>query len=37
MVSVVYILGSGHSGSTLLDLILGAHPGFSSSGEVAKL
>lgn len=34
---VVYILGSGHSGSTLLDLLLGAHPQIWSCGELQSL
>ncbi len=31
---IVYILGSGHSGSTLLDLMLGSHPSIESVGEL---
>jgi hypothetical protein len=31
---VVYILGAGHSGSTLLALLLGAHPEICTVGEV---
>jgi hypothetical protein len=32
----VYIVGSGHSGSTLLDLILGAHSAAFSLGEIDR-
>ncbi len=32
---IIYILGSGHSGSTLLDMSLGTHPKVFSAGEVA--
>jgi len=35
-VKVVYIMGSGRSGSTLLDLTLGSLPGFVSTGELAN-
>ncbi len=31
---VIYILGTAHSGSTLLDLILGSHPSVVSTGEL---
>jgi hypothetical protein len=34
---VIFILGSGHSGSTLLDLMLGAHKLAFSAGELSKL
>lgn len=34
---VIYILGSGHSGSTLLDLLLGTHPQILSCGELDNL
>jgi len=34
---VVYIAGTAHSGSTLLDLMLNAHPKIISVGEVLKL
>ena len=34
---VVYILGSGHSGSTLLDLLLGTHPQILSCGELLSV
>ncbi|ADI74110.1 hypothetical protein Metev_1241 [Methanohalobium evestigatum Z-7303] len=30
---VIYIMGSGHTGSTLLDLCIGAHPKIQSCGE----
>jgi len=33
----VYIAGRGHSGSTLLELLLGAHPAIASMGELEKL
>jgi Sulfotransferase family len=34
---VIYIAGTSHSGSTLLDLMLNAHPDIISVGELAKL
>ena len=34
---VIYIAGTSHSGSTLLDLMLNAHPAIFASGEVLKL
>jgi len=34
--TVVYICASGHSGSTLLDLLLGSHPLVTSLGEVGQ-
>ena len=34
---VIYIAGAAHSGSTLLDLMLNAHPDIVSVGEVLKL
>ena len=34
---VIYIAGTSHSGSTLLDLMLNAHPEIVSLGEVANL
>lgn len=34
---VIYIMGSGHSGSTLLDIILGNHPDIVSVGELTYL
>ena len=33
----VFICAAGHSGSTLLDLLLGAHPGGMSVGEITQL
>ncbi len=36
-VSVVYIAGSSHSGSTLLDLLLGSHSAIESVGEAKKI
>ena len=33
-IKLIYILGSGHSGSTLLDLILGSHSQVESVGEI---
>lgn len=35
--NVLYVMGSGHSGSTLLDMMLGEIPGFLSCGEVHVL
>jgi hypothetical protein len=34
---VIYIAGTSHSGSTLLDLMLNAHPAIIAAGEVLKL
>jgi hypothetical protein len=34
---IIYIMGSGHSGSTLLDIILGNHPDVVSVGELTYL
>jgi hypothetical protein len=34
---VIYIVGASHSGSTLLDMMLNAHPQIISVGEVLKL
>jgi len=34
---LLYICGAGHSGSTLLDLLLGEHPSIVSVGEVSML
>jgi hypothetical protein len=34
---LVYVAGLGHSGSTLLDLLLGAHPAIISPGELERL
>lgn len=36
-VPLLYIAGSSHSGSTLLDLLLGSHPGIESVGEAKKV
>ncbi|MBM7622957.1 sulfotransferase [Sporohalobacter salinus] len=36
-IKLVYIAGIGHSGSTLLDLILGAHDKIESVGEIKNL
>ena len=36
MTAVVFILGSGHSGSTLLDRMIGSSPGFCSTGELVE-
>jgi len=36
-VPLVYIAGSSHSGSTLLDLLLGSHPAVESVGEAKKI
>lgn len=33
---IIYILSSGHSGSTLLDLILGSHSKIESAGEIFR-
>lgn len=35
-IKILYILGSGHSGSTLTDLILGSHSEVESAGEIEK-
>lgn len=35
-IKLIYIVGSGHSGSTLLDLLLGSHSGIESGGEINK-
>lgn len=37
MTKLVYITSSGHSGSTLLDMLLGSIPGVFSTGEVSWL
>ena len=34
---MIYIAGTSHSGSTLLELMLNAHPDVISVGELAKL
>lgn len=36
-VKVVYVLGDGRSGSTVLDIVLGNHPDVSSVGEARKV
>lgn len=36
-VKVIYIMGSGRSGSTVLDMALGSMPGVVSTGELANL
>jgi len=36
-ISVIFILGSGHCGSTLLDLLLDTQPGVAGLGEVTRL
>lgn len=33
-IKVIYIAGNGHSGSTLLDIIIGSSPGLFSAGEL---
>ncbi len=35
-IKVIYILGAGHSGSTVLGLMLGSQPRFESYGEVGR-
>ena len=35
--TVVFIMGAGHCGSTLLDLMLGSHPESFSLGELHRL
>jgi len=37
MVQCLYICGAGHSGSTLLDMLLGSHSRIASLGEVINL
>ncbi len=34
---IIYIIGRGHSGSTLLDLLLGSHPAIAGLGELKWL
>jgi len=34
---IVYITGLGHSGSTILDMVLGCHPEMTGLGEIAQL
>lgn len=36
-VKVLYIAGAGHSGSTLLDIVLGSHPDIRGVGELQQL
>lgn len=36
-IRVIYVTGKGHSGSTLLDLILGNHSQIESVGELINL
>ncbi|WP_374588139.1 sulfotransferase family protein [Ideonella dechloratans] len=36
-VRIAYISSTGHSGSTLLDILLGSQPGFESTGELVLL
>jgi len=36
-VPVIYILGCGHSGSTLLDVLLNSHPDVMGLGEIEKI
>lgn len=33
---VIYIMGAGHIGSTVFDIVLGAHPHIESLGEISK-
>ncbi len=35
--SLIYIICPGHSGSTLLDMLLGSHPEIFSTGELINL
>ena len=37
MVKVIYIVGFGRSGSTLLDIVLGSHPALEGGGELTNL
>lgn len=37
MTKCLYICGAGHSGSTLLDMLLGSHPRVASLGEIINL
>ena len=34
---ILYLMGAGHVGSTVIDVVIGAHPGFESLGEAWKL
>lgn len=36
-IDLIYIVGEGHSGSTLLDLLLGSHSCIESAGEIAEI
>lgn len=36
-IPLIYIAGSSYSGSTLMDLLLGSHPGIESLGEAKKI
>ena len=33
---VIYLMGAGHVGSTILDIVLGTHPQIESLGEISK-
>ncbi len=37
MARYIYICSAGHSGSTLLDLLIGSHPRITSLGEISQL
>ncbi len=37
MLRVIYVMGAGRSGSTILDMILGQHPDVLSAGELTNL
>ncbi len=34
-VKILYVMGTGHSGSTILDIVLGSHPSLLGCGELA--
>jgi hypothetical protein len=36
-ITVLYIAGDGHSGSTLLDIIIGSSPNIFSAGELTLI
>lgn len=36
-IKVIYIAGNGHSGSTLLDIVIGSSPGIFSAGELCNI
>lgn len=36
MITIIHILGSGHCGSTILDLLLGTHPDITGLGEIHR-